>query len=382
MSIHHVKEDIKRLARLASSIADAHTAAVFLPSQLLTSALGGGLNSSHESSPFSLSGHEHSEPDRGAIPLTNVVGRTPPGLASLTPANRVDRSPSARASIELVGAHSSSSYLTRDCRIPVGMGLLGWVAENSRPIHVAPFEMDSSSLGIYSEPESIKALVAVPITLPLECSNETRAICGVLMCDSRKALSFSKTQVKQLEEIALHISRLVYWSVLRPDPLSANSSWQNFSDRAEQLAGAIGINSVEVLRISIHNLPQLEASLGVGASIEAAEQFSRLVQQALPPHFPMIRIPSGELLIAVDNMMSGFFQKKFRALATRPDRSDRSLILSITTYSTRDLRLTRFDLDAIVGHGVVSVQADLPAAPQQAVAARGRSRGGGGVPHA
>jgi hypothetical protein len=72
------------------------------------------------------------------------------------------------------------------------------------------------------------------------------------------------------------------------------------------------MDSVEILRISIENLSQLETRLGTTWAIEAAEQFVRLIQQALPPHFPITRMPNGDVLVALDNMMSSFFQQKFR----------------------------------------------------------------------
>lgn len=330
MTIHHLKEDIKRLARLAAGITDAYTAAIFLPT------------GSFMDSP----------------------------IPTLLSAHRADSGRPRRESIELLGAHSLSSCLVRDCRIPVGAGLLGWVAENSRPIHLAPLDADNSSLGIYSDHEQIKALVAVPIPLPTEYTNGV-TVCGVLMCDSRTAASFSKAHIKQLEELALHISRLVVFGSTRRDSVLPDSSWQSFTQRATQLSEAIGLESVEILRISIQNFPQLEAKIGMTAAIEAAEQFVRLMQQALPPHFPVIRIPSGEVLVALDNMMSAFFQQKFRSLAARPDRSDRSIVISMSTFSSKGLRLRGFEIDTIMKQGSIGVTTGSPITTTKTVAGGG-----------
>jgi hypothetical protein len=340
MLIHQVKEDVRKLARLAASVSEAHTAAVFLPTGLLTAdpSLDSGVCDD-----YGFGSHAN----RDAIPLTNVVS------ASAASPRKRELTTTRLSSIELVGAYSNSTCLVRDCRIPVGAGLIGWVAENLRPIHVAPFDMDSSTLGIYSDSEAIKSLVAVPITLPTEKA-DGRAECGVLMCDSRKAVSFSKQQIKQIEEIALQVSRLVFWSLVRKETSVTETTWQSFSYRAGQLAEAIGADSVEVLRISIQNFSDLEATIGLSATVQHTEQFMRLVQQALPPHFPVIRIPNGEILVALDNMMSAFFQQKIRSLAARPAEAAQSgqgasaFSISILPHSAKQARMRTFDIDTLL----------------------------------
>jgi hypothetical protein len=52
----------------------------------------------------------------------------------------------------------------------------------------------------------------------------------------------------------------------------------------------------------------------VSAVVRHSEQFYRLVEQALPPHFPVIRLPQGDILIALDTMMSAFFSNKIQGL--------------------------------------------------------------------
>jgi hypothetical protein len=130
MSIGQIREDLKKLAKLAANVSEAHTCTIFLPTGLLTSP-----NRSHEPLQFLPTGHG------------SLAGTT-------TPANQSDTielkkvfqlGPDlAVGSIEMVATHSASNCLVRDCRIQVGNGLIGWVAENSRSIHVAPFDMDSS----------------------------------------------------------------------------------------------------------------------------------------------------------------------------------------------------------------------------------------------
>lgn len=221
MSIGQIREDLKKLAKLAANVSDAHTCVIFLPTGLLTS----------------------------GSPLKTLETPPPPHIPSSILANNdtielkkiFQLGPELTiGSIEMVAVQSLSTSVVRDCRIQVGNGLLGWVSENSRSIHVAPFDMDSSVLGIYSETETLKSLAAVPIPMPAENPND-RNFSGVLMCDSKKAFSFTKLQIKHLEDIATLISRLLYWTVFkkrRPQPSRrgiASSrrppNWETLSDR-------------------------------------------------------------------------------------------------------------------------------------------------------
>jgi hypothetical protein len=330
MNTYHLKEDIKRIAKLAAGVTDAFTSAILLPVGFLGSSSSSLISAATDSD----------------------SGRT------------------KRESLEILGAHSLASSLIRDCRIPVGAGLLGWVAENGRPIHLAPFESENTSIGIYAADEEIRSLIAVPIALPVESTGGVEVF-GVLMCDSRTSSSFSKTQVKNVEEVAQLTSRLLFWGLMRRDVLSAESSWRSFTIRAGQLSEAIGIDSVEILRISIENIPQLEARLGTTRAIEATEQFVRLIQQALPPHFPVVRMPSGDILVALDNMMSSFFQQKFSSLAARPDRVDRSIAIETRSYSAKGLQLKTLDVDTVLQQGPSSVPLESPITKTKTVAGGG-----------
>ena len=338
MSIGQIREDLKKLAKLAANVSEAHTCTIFLPTGLITT--------HHRSSDQLLpSGPSH---------LT-------------TPANQGDTielkkvlhvgQNFAVGSIEMVASHSASTCLTRDCRIQVGNGLIGWVAENSRSIHVAPFDMDSSVLGVYTETESLKSLVAVPIPMPSE-SPTSRTFSGVLMCDSRRAYSFTKPQMKHLEELATLISRLLYWTVFKKESTSTENSWDNFLTKANHLSEAIGHESIELVRITVDSFSELEATLGVTQAVHHSEQFLRLVQQALPPHFPLVRLPNGDILIALDNMMAAFFQNKIRTLANHlndqmnnhqmKNGQIKPFTIRITSFSAKACRARGFDIDAIL----------------------------------
>lgn len=321
-SITQLREDLKRLARLAANISEAHTCALFLPTGLLTASGGTG----HSSGALG-----------GTIELKTVV----------QPGAHAGAHRSSAASVELVAVHSLSTNIVRDCRIQVGSGLLGWVAEHGRPIHIAPFDMDSSSIGLYTDTEALKSLVALPVSMPTEHADVHKGN-GVLMCDSRKAFSFTKLQVKHLEDLAAEVSRLLFWALFKRETTTTETSWESFIVRAEQLAGAIGLESIEVLRVTLDSYADLEQRAGTTTAVQQSEQFVRLVQQALPPHFPMTRLPDGDLLVAVDNMMSAFFQTKIRTLADHISDPAKPFSISIRGYAARSGRSRGLDIDAIL----------------------------------
>lgn len=328
MSIGQIREDLKKLAKLAASVSEAHTACIFLPTGLLTSPT--------PSRTFELPGSTPPTPqtivNNDTIEL-NKVFHLGPDLVN--------------GSVEMVAVQSLSTSVVRDCRIQVGNGLIGWVAENSRSIHVAPFDMDSSVLGVYADSEAIKSLVAVPIPMPTENQN-ARTFSGVLMCDSRKALSFSKAQVKHLEDIATLISRLLFWTLFKKEATTAESSWDSFLTKTTQLGDAIGHDSIELVRVSLEAFSEIEAAHGITFAVQQSEHFTRLVQQALPPHFPLVRLPNGDLLLSLDNMMATFFQNKIRTLANHLNEQAKPFSIRIQNFSAKAFRGRSFDIDAIL----------------------------------
>ncbi len=247
----------------------------------------------------------------------------------------------------MVAAHSQAAILARDCRVQVGSGLLGWVAEQGRPIHVAPFESDSSSLGVYADSEPLKSLIALPVPMPAEYRDEQQSH-GVLMCDSKRPLPFTKPQVKHLEDITTEVSRLLFWALFKREDISVECSWDSFTARAENLASAIGNDSVEFLRISVDTYAQMEQDIGISGAIRRSDQFFRLVQQALPPHFPVTRLPQGDILIALDNMMSAFFQNKIQTLVKHLNDDQKGFGVSIAVFATKGVRARSVDIDSIL----------------------------------
>ncbi len=303
---NHLREDIQELTKLASLVTGAHTAAIFVPNN---------------------------------------------------------------ASIDLA-AFTSEASLVKNSRIQVGHGLLGWVAEHGKSIHLAPCDISSSAIGIYVDQEPVKSLVAVPIRVnpppalgahprlskPTNASDITSESFGVLMCDSVSPAGFSNKEIRILEQIARSVEGFLSWSTKAGQVSPVEASWDLFKQATGDLGDAIGHDSIELLRIRLESLRDIESTGGVSLSVQISEQFTRLTQQALPPHFPYSRLPDGDLVIAVDNMMSSFFQQKLQSLANHLSSSDKPVCVSIESYRAKLSSGARFSIDLTLKQQPISVK--------------------------
>jgi len=325
------REDLRELTRVVSVMTGAHSTAVFLPTGLL--------------------GHHvpQSSRRRGASSVPDIAE-------------------AKCSSIDLV-AVTSDSKLVKDCRIQVGHGLLGWVAEQGRPIHLAPCDGSESVLTLYVDHEPIKSLVAVPIAVqhlftsnhtrglaPLQANALTQGAYGVLMCDSTKAEGFTNTEVKVLEHFAVIIQRLLGWAQRSESGTHVETSWELFKQKTAELGDAIGHSSIEILRISIDSLRSLEEAGGISLAVQLSEQFVRLAQQAVPPHFPCVRLPDGDIALAVDDMMSSFFQQKLHTLANHLNVPERPFQIGIECYRAKVAAGGQCNVDATLQQTPISIK--------------------------
>lgn len=314
-----IQDDLTHLVKLASSVTGAHTVAIFLPTHLVDPRFQNEPSKRRDGGKVDT---------RDAITLNQVIesGKdTKPG------------------SIDLVAAQSYSK-VARDARIQAGTGLLGWVANHGRPISLSP--CDRSNLpAIYVGSESIQSLVAVPIDCSDSDLSPQFSLHGVLLCDSLHANAFSNSDINFLEQIARQCQRLVFWAGYAASVNQLESSWDLFKQKVGQLGGAIGPESIDLLKLRIESFQDVADSSGLSEAVKCSEQFVRLVQQALPPHFPIVRIPSGEIVIAVDNMMSTFFQQKVHNLAMHTKPGQAPIVLELERYSAKLDTKGAFDID-------------------------------------
>ncbi len=285
-----IRQDLCRLARFGANISDAHSCFIFLPSLLF------------------------------AQPGDNTY--TTPRF------------------VEVAGYHTLSNSINPACKLSSDSGLIGWVAKHGRSIHVSPFEHDSRTLGVYTVDQELKSFIGIPVPLPFldsQKSSKTASLSGVVACDSKKSFAFSKLQGKLLEDLSQEVSHTVklLLAAVRPEE-TFGRSYREFLIRGEELTVALGMGSVEVLRIRPTNFDIAERALGAGRSIELLDQTYRLIQQAIPPHLPSLRLPQGDLVFIVDNMMTSVYENKIRALLPRIAIDSISLALTFSRQSFKN----------------------------------------------
>ncbi len=267
--------------------------------------------------------------------------------------------PTRRGSLKLVGAHSLCREIVRDFELPNGSGLIGWIARHRRAIHVSPFENDSRTLGVYRSDQQLKSFIGAPIIVPClpddEGSSPEQASalgCGVIACDSRKSFAFSKLQGRLLEGLALQAAQtvglLLESAGQRERFPSGKQGLSQFVQGVQKLGHSLGLSAVEVLRLRCKNFSGLELGYGTQKSIEVFEQVEKLVAQCLPEHSPRMRLPSGELLVAIDSMTGAFYESRIRAVCAHVAQTGQRVDFDFNRQSYRSLRHSNASIDELV----------------------------------
>ena len=101
------------------------------------------------------------------------------------------------------GVHTLSREFIRDVEIPIGSGLVGWVAQSRERLQLSPFERDASSLQYYSLDQNLKSFLALPIL------SKNEEILGVLVCDNKKSYGYNKISQNVLHECAAQAAFLI-----------------------------------------------------------------------------------------------------------------------------------------------------------------------------
>lgn len=289
------RQNLCRLARFGANLSDAHSCFIFLPpkyAHLDTSELLTSSRRDEESNKFLIMG----------------------------------------------GYHSLSNDILEQCRVSRGVGLIGWVSKYSRSIHVSPFEHDSRTLGTYSTEQHLKSFIGIPIPLyngSLE--GESEAV-GVLCCDSKKSFAFSKLHGKLLEDLAAEVSNTLSLLLSSTAKEIGEQSWDSFVKRGSELAQSVGPSSVEMLRVRLQNFEAIELRLGTRRTLELVERIYILIHQALPPNFPTFRLPNGDTLIVLDNMMTSFYETKLVTICDRIAPADEKPIFDFARSSMKGKR--------------------------------------------
>lgn len=97
---------------------------------------------------------------------------------------------------------TKSEAVTKDARVEVGKGVLGWVAKEKRELLADVFTNPYQSLGYYEEDELIRSVAAVPVLLGSELE-------GVLVVDWPEERTFTLKQREKLRGFAHQVAALL-----------------------------------------------------------------------------------------------------------------------------------------------------------------------------
>lgn len=263
-TLYDLTPDLNRLAKLALNIAGAQTCLIFLPIEVFTGQHGA---------------HEYS------------------GLLQL-------------------GGHATATKINQKHKTKSGSGIVGWVAKNREQVYVSPFTQSLETLGFYQQGTEIKSVLGLPINLEFDRNDwQKDLICGVLYLDSATLHAFDERTRALLMQVSEEISKNVLLASKANWNVAYNLNFQEFYSRTQKLVDTLGVNSVEIIRISLENATQIEQTIGITSFVAMFQKMQRLIQQVLPPQFPLIHLPNGETLTVVDNMMSSFYENKIRIIS-------------------------------------------------------------------
>jgi hypothetical protein len=280
-SLEALTSHLGRLARFGANIVDAHACIILLPESCLSA-------------------------------------------MQLSPSSRAGQ-PGSSKRLKLSAFHSLSDVIDASATISIGEGLIGWVGQHGKPVHLSPFEKDSRTLGVYRADCSIMSFIGVP--LPIAGHG-----LGVITCDSLKPGAFTVLHSHLLHDFATEVSSAVelHLSTAKSEP---PHPWVAFKRDAQALITALGTKTISLMRLSPANYQEIERAVGMSNAIEMAEQLFRLFQQALPPHFPVVRLPNGEVVVMLDRMMTSFYESKLTAVMRHVQYKGHTLQYAISNQS-------------------------------------------------
>jgi GAF domain-containing protein len=208
--------------------------------------------------------------------------------------------------LELVAFHSALSVNDQAFIERYDQSPIGWIALHAMPLNISTVQDPHEFSEVYEQEVEIKSFFGIPLIIPGEYS-----AVGVIACDSRKERAFSRVNVGLIEHLAAHISDLLLnqrLGALRAT--SSSNSWDDFIQKVEELVGALGKDGVDIIRLSSLNFVEIERLHGLQRAVDLVEQLEALIQQSVPPQFPLFRLPNGDVIVALDKMMLHFVKTK------------------------------------------------------------------------
>ncbi len=121
-----------------------------------------------------------------------------------------------------------SESIIPDVEIPIGRGLIGWVAKNERPTHATNFDRDTKTLQFYSQDEEIKSFAAEPIF-------DGDRVIGVLSIDSKRQYVFTDKVLKILRDFSVAIAGVITQGKRRIELDSEAVAFETLADLVDKI---------------------------------------------------------------------------------------------------------------------------------------------------
>ena len=241
--------------------------------------------------------------------------------------------------LELVAFHSSYSVNDQAFIEKHDQSPIGWIALHAMPLHIPSVEDPHEFTEVYTETVEVRSFFGAPLIPP----GESTAL-GVIACDSSTERAFSRIHTGLIEHLAAHIADLLLKQRLDASRTQVSqNSWDEFKVKLAKLVEALGKDGVEIMRLASLNFAEIERIHGLQGAMDIVEQCEALIQQSIPPQFPLFRLPNGDILIGLDKMMVTFVESKIAELLktfhTQGKRLDFNSIVTTQGDTTTDAHL-------------------------------------------
>lgn len=201
---------------------------------------------------------------------------------------------------------------------------VGWVAQQRSTVHLPSLECGTESLGYYIKDEGVRSFAGFPINLP------DSDLCGVLTLDAREPDAFCVGELAAGADLAQLISLSICQQSYN-EVTSSRMLWVSFVERAVALGSSLGIEALDLLRVKLLPFTELEGRVGTYQALKIFDHALHLLENSLPNQFPIFRLPSGDILLLLDGLMTRFFEDKIRLLLS--DRGTKNINLHAPSLS-------------------------------------------------
>lgn len=245
--------------------------------------------------------------------------------------------------LELVSYYSNEKIKNSKITININSTIIGYVARHKKAIHISPFDKDSKHIGINYTDDKLQSILALPIIID-EYNDKT----GVIFCDSKEPYAFSTKQCAILSELTQQITNF-YKLYNISKSVTKKLDWNSFIKKSNEMIETLTPSCVDILRMKLSNLEEIEAHLGTGKTITIIEIVERLIAQSIPPEATMFRLPSGDIVVILDNMMTGHIENKILAIIRRISVSQKTDIkLEFSKRSCKALKHREYKLEELI----------------------------------